>query len=597
MEFYLKISPNNGQYMLRVLPFDSEDQKEYFKGTVAISQYDGAIWANNSRIVIVTSRLWWDRKLKFYSYRTLFAVDHTSMNVEKIFDAKYKYSKTYTRDSVLHVLPNDTDNIMVTFAENGKDWPGVHKLDIYTGATEEVSSGQKYIDDWYVDADGGVRYGQGWYKKKLYIVGRKSETSLWKPLKSENIKDTHRFRFVSYDNEDAGSVIIRATHDSDKAAFYKYNLTTGEIGENIYEHAKYDAGWIEKDKVNNKALAYVSRGHKIERTYLDDKYKTFIRTLEKAMPGMDIHIQDVTPDGRYALVFVNNDRYSGAFYRYDFEEKKLTGFGEINPRLNPNYMAASEAISYPSTDGTVIPAYLSLPLSAGDQENKKLPLIVMPHGGPWVRDDVDYDYWSQFLNSRGYAVLKPNFRGSTGFGSDFEKKGYGEWGRAVIEDIGSGVDYLVEQGIVDKERVCIVGASFGGYAALMSASQHPDKYKCVMAVSSLTSTKKWAKELREDGGKDFYNRVVGSTGSKFFKKQDPIRRAKEITVPVLLIHGEDDNTVLIEHSQLLVKQMKKYKKKVTFIKIKDEGHNFHYAKSRNRLLKESEKFLKKHLGE
>nr|WP_243846446.1 alpha/beta fold hydrolase [Rhizomicrobium palustre] len=239
------------------------------------------------------------------------------------------------------------------------------------------------------------------------------------------------------------------------------------------------------------------------------------------------------------------------------------------------------------------------------KEAKNLPVVILPHGGPMARDDMSFNWEAQFLANRGYAVLQPNFRGSTGYGKAFKKAGYGQWGLKMQDDVTDGVKKLIADGIADPKRICIVGGSYGGYAALAGVSFTPELYACAAAWAPVTDLREQlADESRDSGGSDAWlmsaeSVYIGDRRNDATKLDavSPALHAGKIKVPVLLVHGTADATVRISQSERMASALEKAKKKVTFIKVDKETHYLQTAPSRILWLTELEKFLKANIGD
>ncbi len=592
-KFLLMVVPRGSFYEARVQPTDLTDTNTYFIGHFIPSEFKGAAWGSNNRLLFITETYSWGRRWKLINNRIIYAAQHDGAAVEKLLHVTFEKSEYYTNDTILSYLPDNPNSVIVTYSDEGKEWPGIFKLDIYTGETQKISDGYKYIDDWYVDSEGKPRFGMGWHKRELRMVSRTNGNSRWNELDTASIGDSERFRFMGFNPDNPNLAYAKASHGTDRDIIYEFDLQTGALGNVVYDNGQLDAGWLVRNPHNNQLLAAYTEGDKLEKAYLDPYYEKIDRQLDRALPGRANYITQLTPDNKSALVYSISDSYAGAFYHYDFDGKTVAIFNENNPALNPDYLAKTTAISYAARDGLRIPAYLTLPQNAA---KTNLPLVVMPHGGPWVRDTNEYDFWVQFIASRGYAVLRPNFRGSDGFGRKFEALGYGEWGGAMIDDIADGVTHLANEGIVDKTRVCIAGASFGGYAAIMSAIRYEDMYKCALAVAPVTDLKEWAETLDDRAGKDYYTRITGKYGRKVFKTQNPVKQAKHLRVPLVLIHGAKDYRVGVEHSQEMDKALKKAGHAPKYVELETEGHSLQLAKSRTRVLRETERLLDEYLG-
>jgi len=228
---------------------------------------------------------------------------------------------------------------------------------------------------------------------------------------------------------------------------------------------------------------------------------------------------------------------------------------------------------------------------------------VMPHGGPDARDQMDFDWWAQFLANRGYAVLQPNFRGSSGYGWDFTQAGLRQWGLKMQDDISDGVKKTIADGIADPKRVCIVGASYGGYAALAGAAFSPDLYACAISFAGVSDLPLVLRTERKEHGPDsqtasFWATRIGSSDENWdqLTATSPARHADKIRCPLLLVHGEGDTTVRIDQSERMESALKDAGKAVQFIRIPGEDHHLNLTETRVRLLTETEKFLAKTIG-
>jgi dipeptidyl aminopeptidase/acylaminoacyl peptidase len=255
--------------------------------------------------------------------------------------------------------------------------------------------------------------------------------------------------------------------------------------------------------------------------------------------------------------------------------------------------------SYAARDGLSIPAYLTLPYGSS---GRNLPLVVMPHGGPEARDGGDFDGWAQFLASRGYAVLQPQFRGSAGFGKAFRDAGRRKWGLEMQHDVTDGVKHLIATGVADASRVCIVGWSYGGYSTLAGLAFSPELYKCGVAGAAVSDlpemldwvTKRQGRDLRED---DYWTLVIGHRMADHDRlvATSPARHASKIRVPVLLVHGRDDTTVPIAQSEIMANALKLANKPYEFVAIDGDDHYLSKSKTGIDFLGQLERFLGQHL--
>ena len=308
-----------------------------------------------------------------------------------------------------------------------------------------------------------------------------------------------------------------------------------------------------------------------------------------------VELASMSADGAQVIVKVFGPQTGYAYHLADLKEHYTRSVGNIYAGVTQ--IAEVRKVEYPAADGLKIPAYLTLPPG---RQPKKLALIAFPHGGPESRDDLDFDFWAQAMAAQGYAVLQPNFRGSS-IDTKWIEAGYGEWGRKMQTDVSDGVRYLVAQGIADPARVCIVGASYGGYAALAGVTLESGVYRCAAAFAGVADPARMLQhEARNFGGRNntvsrYWNRFLGveSADDKKLDQISPVKHVQSISVPVLLIHGKEDSTVPYEQSEVMAKAMKRAGKPVEFVSLAKEDHHLSMSSTRLQMLNSVVEFLRK----
>jgi len=314
-------------------------------------------------------------------------------------------------------------------------------------------------------------------------------------------------------------------------------------------------------------------------------------------PGRQLTLSSHTADYSKVVFYAEGTGEPGGYYLLDMNAKKLSKVGAAYPGLTGTDVAEVRAITYKATDGLTIHAYLTLPQG---KAAKNLPLIVLPHGGPEARDEAAFDWWSQALVSRGYAVLQPNFRGSTGYGEDFVRAGDGEWGGKMQTDLSDGVRFLAGKGLVDPQRVCIVGGSYGGYAALAGITLDKGVYRCAASVAGISDLSELIKFDTLRNGEEssivrYRKRWFGVTSLSDPKldARSPARHAAEADGPVLLIHGKDDTRVQYSQSTAMRAALEKARKPVEFVTLREEDHFLSREATRQQMLTSLVTFLEK----
>jgi dienelactone hydrolase len=307
-----------------------------------------------------------------------------------------------------------------------------------------------------------------------------------------------------------------------------------------------------------------------------------------------VTLQSWSRDRTRVLLFGERAIDAGAYYIYDTPTKKLRLLGKPYPQLTSlEHLGDRQSIKYRARDGKQIPAYLTLPVGV---EPRNLPLVLLVHGGPHARDDFTFDWWASFLASRGYAVLQPNYRGSTGYGYEWFDAGRKGWGDGVMQtDVEDGVTALVKNGFVDPKRVCIMGGSYGGYAALAGATLTPDLYACAVSVNGVSDPEEMLNRVLRGGRKsmmaEWWGSSMGGDDMDHLRKISPVRHADVVRVPILLLHGVEDTVVPVDQSRAMNSKLLRAKKNVRYVELRGDDHWLSSASTRTQVLQEIETFL------
>jgi dipeptidyl aminopeptidase/acylaminoacyl peptidase len=333
--------------------------------------------------------------------------------------------------------------------------------------------------------------------------------------------------------------------------------------------------------------------------FFDPKLQAIYDSVQAKFQDGYATLDSWSRDRSRVLVFGEHEDDAGALYLYEPGTGKLRFVAKDYPALHTlAHLGERMSIQFPARDGTKVPAYLTLPANV---ERKNLPLVLLVHGGPHARDDFTFDWWASFLASRGYAVLQVNYRGSTGYGYDWFNAGRGQWGDGVMQtDVEDGADALVKMGYVDTSRVCIIGASYGGYAALAGATVTPGRYACAVSVNGVSDPERMLDDAKKNtyGKKgmvaDWWSRSMGD--AKHLRKVSPKAQASQARAPILLIHGTEDTVVPVEQSRRMNSTLRGEGKAVTYVELKGDDHWLSSASMRTQMLSEVEKFLASTVG-
>ena len=330
--------------------------------------------------------------------------------------------------------------------------------------------------------------------------------------------------------------------------------------------------------------------------WFDEKMARLQQRLEKALPDQDIAVISRAKDDSSMLVFAGREDDPGSLYFLDNISNQMKFIENYRPGVSHSYLARPRPITYAARDDTKIRGYLTLPRG---RPAKGLPLVILPHGGPYgVRDSLTYDDEVQLLANRGYAVLQPNFRGSGGYGDAFEELGYGQIGRKMQDDVDDAMDWAVKEGIADPKRVCVVGSSYGGFAALWAVIRNPERYLCAASFAGVTDYKKQlrysGRSLDSEDRKDYREDIIGEDKSFDLDSISPAMQAERLMRPVLLAHGDKDSRVPYSQFKAMRDAAERAGVPLELLSIPGEGHGFSKPENEQKWYEYLESFLLRH---
>lgn len=466
---------------------------------------------------------------------------------------------------------------------------GIYRVDLRSGKGKLLSSYDSNTYGLLLDAGGNVaartRLGTNSKEWHVYVRGGDGE----RLLRDENEDSGHSpiFRGLLPSGQ-LVRVDSPAGHDRDLVSYLNPSDNSEGI---VLEDPKFDIDEVTTDPWTHNVIgaewdADLGREQHFFEPAVEDAH-----ALLKTALGNYPRITSWTRDRQKMIVFAQAADEAGTYYLFDAAAKKLARIGRTYPELPAANIGKVLSITYPARDGTKIPAYLTVPPGA---EPKNLPLIVLVHGGPYSRDTADFDFWSQFLASRGYLVLQANYRGSSGYGDRWRVAGYKEWGGLMQRDVEDGAAALVAGGYADPARICIMGASYGGYAALAGATLTPNRYACAVSVAGLSDLLSLVQQERREFGKDHSDlKTIGDPDEDKAALQaaSPLRHVADVRIPILLMHGTDDSVVPIEQTKMMVSALQNAHKDVRYVELAGDDHWLSRAATRTLMLAEIEKFL------
>jgi dipeptidyl aminopeptidase/acylaminoacyl peptidase len=470
--------------------------------------------------------------------------------------------------------------------------PGLFQFDLQKRIAKLIEHGDDGAYEWLVDPAGEV-IAEERYKDKagVWSLFIKTTAGGWREAdKVAALTGTPDLVGVSRDGR---AIIVAYGDDKTGNSWRDLALDTGAWGEPTINAAGEEP--IADPQTGRVIGKHALVGDADRYTFFDPHDAAVWNAVTTAFAGDIVALQSWSSDHKKIVVRVDSARLGPAYALVDISTGRADWLGVEYLDLAPEDISARTPVRYKAADGLEISGYLTLPRG---RDPHGLPLVVLPHGGPHARDEPGFDWWPQALASRGYAVLQPNFRGSDGFGWEFLHAGFGEWGRKMQTDLSDGVRYLAGQGVIDPKRVCIVGASYGGYAALAGATIDHGVYRCAVAVAGISNLKDMiAEDLDADGhgSERFWLRYVGAKNRNdpVLTRYSPALRANEADIPVLLIHGRDDTRVPISHSRQMADALRRAGKPVELIELPGEDHFLSRGETRLQMLKATVAFLEK----
>jgi dipeptidyl aminopeptidase/acylaminoacyl peptidase len=591
---------------MNIVVGDAEKNAVRFITSFEGNDVGGFTWIGNNRLIF--SLVDFKRGLADQYGGGMLAVDADGTNFRRLSPTVQECMDALNlrcRRMVLRArIPGSEDEIIVVSNERSSESSDLYRLNTRTGKRTLLTfENPGHVARWVLDKDRVPRAALSWERDEQQRVFwyRNSGASPWRKIAGFPLWG------VGYEplgfSPDGTLYVASSIANGDKAEVYKFDPVSGKPGEKVASHplVDLDDAALAFDPESDELVGMRIASDKPEVVWFEEKRARLQRTMDVSLPAGNANTLRKLPGGK-AVVYSRSGSDPGAYYLFDEAKKELRELARPRAWIRPEQMGTVQVIRYKARDGMEIPAYLTLPTG---KAAKNLPLVAWIHGGPQARDDWGWSMEPQFLASRGYAVIQPNYRGSTGFGVKHLMAGAKQWGQKMQDDVTDGIKHLVAQGIVDPNRVCIGGGSYGGYATLAGLVREPDLFKCgidVVGVSDLV----WMHELGYSdfnqfdpkGTELFLNTFLGSLQADraMLEANSPRLHADRIAAPVLFIHGGNDVRVPIKHAEGMRDALQKAGKPYEWIVFPEEGHGFMKESNRVAYLKAMEAFLAKHLG-
>lgn len=609
------VGEHQGRPTLHVMDIDARRVRQLNLGESKLAdgmvkEVAGYSWVNNQRLVVFSSV--WD---SFYG-----GIATNIDGTQTIAISGYEDETASTQDrrlflrEIIHRFYDKDGNVLMLDRHDRTpglpNRPDVLLVNTSTGITKVVTKNPGEVGAWSVDANGVVRLGILSHGDLSGLIYRDSDKAEWRtvlPLKDRRTS-MHQLGFDAANNR----IFVAAQTPEKRWTVFPLDPATGEMGTALLSDPVYDIlpqRYSPSIDGNSLAAPLFSprKNSLLGVRYVTDaaRVKWFDKDLERMQATMDRLAKDtvnllvdLSHDGKRQLWFGFSDQEPGVYYLADLEKKSIKPIAQHMPKIDPAKMSPMLAIKYSARDGLLIHGFLTVP--AG-HEPKNLPLVVMPHGGPWVRDVWGYDAFVQLLANRGYAVLQMNYRGSPGYGDELFTQAKRQIGKQIQDDIEDATRWAIQAGVADPKRIAICGASYGGYSALFALGHNPDLYRCGISFAGVTD---WYALYHTSDVADYkmasryWREQIGdpNTDRDFLKSISPFYFAEKITAPVLILQGKDDRRVPPDQARKMINALEKAGRKPESLILAGVGHSYGRERHRIQFWSTAVNFLEKHLG-
>ena len=586
----VKISPS-GQYLSWMEPWErrlnvhvKNVETGEVKRVTNATERDlyGYFWANDERII--------------------YAMDDGGDENTRIYGVNYDGSNPLeftpyknVKCDIVDDLENDDEHVLFQMNKRDEKVFDIYRLNVNTGDMEMIAENPGNVSRWITDHDGNLRLAVTTDGVNKGIMYRETESADWKPIASYNFKENATPLFFTFDNQ---AIYVASNVGRDKYAIYEYDLSTGKEGKLIYEHPDVDVSELMHSRKRKIITGVSFTTDKKEFHFFDDFSKKIQDFVDGKLSGYQNVIASFDKEESKCIIYSGSDKTYGSYHFLDLDTWEMTKLFDLSPWLKEEEMSSMRPISYVARDGLKISGYLTIPTG---KEAKNLPMIVNPHGGPWLRDVWGFNPEIQFLANRGFAVLQMNFRGSAGYGRKFLETAFKQWGLSMQDDVTDGVNWAIEEGIADPERIGIYGGSYGGYATLMGIVKTPDLYAAAVdyvGVSSMFTFLETIPPYWEQYLEMMYEMVGHPEKDKEqFEKTSPALNADKIKTPLFIVQGANDPRVKKSESDQMVKALQDRGVKVQYMVKDNEGHGFLNEENQFDFYRAMEMFLHTHISQ
>jgi len=585
------------------------------------------VWVSNDHVIVwasVTREYVYPNGYRSgytFEFVRVMSINEKTGDVVWLFSKDTKFSLMIGAPRLLHTLPDNPNEVLMSYYDpfsgtNDKKIGGsrlggntlgnefaltVYRADITDGTVKRIEGGNEHTSYYLADAQGNLRFRNDYLDKydKREIFHKAPEGGRFSKIADFDEEDGEESDYYVDGFDPSGAKAYALARGADKRfKLFEYGFD-GNLGQIAFGDPSYDVDDAIHDPHTSAVLGVKLTRDLPEQLFFDPQLKSVHDALKGVFKdGRSVMIESFSLDRNMIIVRTMKPGAPAELFLFDAAKKELSALVSDFPNIPSAALGKMERFDYQASDGLAVPGYLMTPQG---RAKKALPLVVLPHGGPWARDDMRFDWMAQYFAALGYAVYQPNFRGSEGFGLGYREAGYKQWGLKMQDDITEGVNKLVADGIVDASRICIVGGSYGGYAALMGGAKTPDLYRCVVSYAGVADIPDLIEYDKTYTGRSseavvFMRKSIGQDRNDL-NAVSPARLADQFSAPVLLIHGKDDTVVPLGQSKKMESALNSAGKEVELIELAGEDHWLSTYSTRRAMLEATGAFLQRHLDE
>lgn len=595
----------NGQYMLVIHDLDGQGKTKPVIASPKDMEVNWLRWKTDERLLVslsFASRRYGTATVE----RRLFAINPDGSKIKylvpprKLGKGESTEEHVQIADRVVDFLPDDPKHILMQFNPDDPRLPRIYRVNVDNAQRGVIEGGEANVVDWTTDQQGRPRLGYALDDQKMLeqYLYRGPDEKKWEVLYTRPLSEGSAFFPILFDRDDPDVAWVESNHEGGTSGLYRYRFSTRSFIEKLFQNPEADIGEVITDPLNRRVVgvSYILADSKVH--WLDAQVAAIFEDVRLRIAAKHVYVASWSADYGRVVFYGESPDLPGRYYLYNSSNKSLSYLAFAYPQLDKLPLAPMRATSYKARDGLQIPAYLSLPAGIGAKPASPLPAIVMPHGGPSSRDFSSFEPLVQLFTNRGYAVLQMNFRGSSGYGAEFVGAGYREWGRAMQDDVTDGTRWLAAEGIADPRRTCIVGWSYGGYAALMGAVKEPDLYACAVSIAGVSDLGDLIASQRNYVNGRLSTQHIGDlwTDRKSLADNSPVNGAERIKAPILLAHGTKDRVVAVTQSTGMAGALKRAGKTYQYVELEDADHSVLRGPERLKLFNAVDAFVTGALG-